>query len=257
LNHSYGALTHLRRIPPLSSLLCHGSNLSRKGASGKPGEVHLPVAAFAGARLDRGILLSRASDGEDLRAHRGALKEALILSDKNERQVALKALEGGALQIKLALEQASDRLCEQRFYRLELRARRKQSGTPWTEKFFSWAYAAISNYGASMGWPFVWLLGVILVFALLYWGAATEFRINLGAPVAWCALIDAFNVSLSRIFPFGAFEEVTKDWIAAREVQHGGLAAISLRILASLQSAFALVLLFLFGLAVRRRFQIS
>jgi len=39
LNHSYGALTHLRRIPPLSYLLCHGSNLSRKGASGKPGEV--------------------------------------------------------------------------------------------------------------------------------------------------------------------------------------------------------------------------
>ena len=39
LHHPYGALTHLSRIPPPSRSLCHGSNLLRRGASGKPGEV--------------------------------------------------------------------------------------------------------------------------------------------------------------------------------------------------------------------------
>ncbi len=34
-----------QRVLPLSSLLCHGANLSRKGAFGKPGEIHSAFTA--------------------------------------------------------------------------------------------------------------------------------------------------------------------------------------------------------------------
>jgi hypothetical protein len=39
-HHPNRALAHLRRISCSLRLVYHGSNLSRKGASGKPGAVH-------------------------------------------------------------------------------------------------------------------------------------------------------------------------------------------------------------------------
>jgi hypothetical protein len=65
------------------------------------------------------------------------------------------------------------------------------------------------------------------------------------------------SFSASRIFPFGAFDDVSADWLQSYETGHGSLAALGVRILASLQSTFALTLVFMVGLAVRRKFQIS
>jgi hypothetical protein len=79
-------------------------------------------------------------------------------------------LEGGALKLKFAMERDSDKLREQRFYRLELRARRKQWGTPWAEKVFSGLYAATANYGGSIGRPFILLLGILAVFGAVFYG---------------------------------------------------------------------------------------
>jgi hypothetical protein len=56
---------------------------------------------------------------------------------------------------------------------------------------------------------------------------------------------------------FGAFDDVSREWLQVYEATHGALAGLWLRILASLQSTFALTLVFMVGLAVRRKFQIS
>ena len=63
--------------------------------------------------------------------------------------------------------------------------------------------------------------------------------------------------SASRVFPFGAYESVSGDWINAFSERSYGLSTFGLRLLATLESLLAIALAFLFGLAVRRRFQIS
>ena len=107
----------------------------------------ISVSALSGVTLNRGVLMTRNSELDDNELHAKALQLALGAS---EREEALRALEGGAQKLKLAMERDSDKLREQGFYRLELRARRKQFGTPWTEKLFSGLYAVAANYGASI-----------------------------------------------------------------------------------------------------------
>lgn len=125
------------------------------------------VSSLSGATINRGVLLTRNSELDDNVLHAQALQLALEAEDRED---ALRALEGGAQKLKLAMERDSDKLREQRFYRLELRSRRKQSGTPWTEKLFSGLYAATANYGASIGRPFLLLFVMVGALATGFYG---------------------------------------------------------------------------------------
>jgi hypothetical protein len=124
----------------------------------------MTVSALSGATQDRGVLLTRNSELDDNELHAKALELALGSED------ALRALEGGAQKLKLAMERDSDKLRAERFHRLELRARRKQSDTPWTEKLFSGLYAVTANYGASIGRPVLLLLVMVCVLAGGFYG---------------------------------------------------------------------------------------
>lgn len=179
-----------------------------------------------------------------------------------DRQNGLAALESGCRVLKQAMAASSNTLREQQFYRYELLARRKQKATPWSEKLFSHLYDWTANYGASIGRPFVAVLTVVVLFACAYWLAKEGFG-HAGAAFAAApngeldpAFRSAIMFSASRVFPFGAFEDVSKEWIAGFGPADS-LRVLLLRIVASLQSSFALALVFVFGLAVRRKFQIN
>ncbi|MFZ4071857.1 MAG: pentapeptide repeat-containing protein, partial [Caulobacterales bacterium] len=240
-------------------------------------------AAFDGARLERGITFDKpkASDVDaafrrqidfvkqfpapDAQPRKRRWFGLLPPAPEPDVQVGLEALEGGCRVLKQAFAGASDSVREQQFYRYEVIARRKQKATPWTEKLFSYLYGWTASYGASIGRPVVAVFAVVALFAVIYWLA----KVGLGPAGAAFAAIpaggpidpsfrDALEFSFSRVFPFGAFEEVSKEWIAAFEPgAEDTLWTLLLRIVASVQSALALALVFVFGLAVRRKFQIN
>jgi hypothetical protein len=221
------------------------------------------VSALSGATLDRGVLLTRNSELDDNKLHAKALQLAL---GADKREDALRALEDGAQKLKLAMERDSDKLREQRFYRLELRARRKQSDAPVMEKLFSGLYALTANYGASIGRPFLLLLVLVFVTAGGFYGL--DFLIHpqdmardpIGA--AW----QAVDLSWSNVFkPFMSVStqnDLSSQNPLAFRLLHGGsgrvyMTGFIVRVVSTLQSVVALVLAFLVALAVRRRFQIS
>jgi len=245
------------------------------------------VSMIAGATLDRDVLLDRTDERAEAKAHRLALG---LACDAEDREDALKALESGALKLKQAMHAASDIAREQRFYRLELRARRKQKGTSGTEKLFSLLYAGASKYGASIGWPFLWLGGVIVGFAAMYLAIEGQLK-----PPESRSVFESLRYSLSRVIPLGTWDESDDplrvklaDAVPAAgqgdaesttfipsdcsfrerlmamdgcrpDLQGASLEAyrLILSALATFQTVIAAALYFLLALAVRRKFQIS
>jgi uncharacterized protein YjbI with pentapeptide repeats len=180
------------------------------------------------------------------------------------RNSRLAELERGCRTLKKAMEYESNKTREQLFYRYELIARRAQGTTPLSEKVFSYLYGWLGNYGASIGRPFIAVTVLTLLFSVAYWGLDIGLAYAAGHAIILnpIASLDpdferALSFSASRIFPFGAFEDISQEWLQAYEKTHGAIAGLWLRILASIQSIIALTLVFMVGLAVRRKFQIS
>jgi len=221
------------------------------------------VSVLSGATVNRGVLLTRNSELVDNELHAQALQLALKAEG---RENALRALEGGAQKFKLAMERDSDKLREQRFYRLELRSRRKQDGTPWTEKLFSGLYAATANYGASIGRPLLLLFVMVGALAGGFYG--WDFIIHpkdiTNDPIG--AVWQALDFSWSNVFkPFMALStqgDLSSQNPLAFRLLHDGSRSVYMtgfivRAVSTFQSIIALALAFLVALAVRRRFQIS
>jgi uncharacterized protein YjbI with pentapeptide repeats len=183
------------------------------------------------------------------------------------------ALEGGCRTLKRAMTQDGDVQREQHFYRYELIARRKRparwlwsghgtkaSISPF-EKLFSFLYGFFAGYGGAIARPLGSIFGSIVTFALIYWfWAALETQSLI--VLADGNLASAFEFSLQNSFrPFGVwwpnFPGDAADW--ANEFKRGaGSAGWNwVRFVASLQSFFTIVMIFLTALSLRRRFQIS
>ncbi len=216
------------------------------------------------------------------KAHREMVTEAKA---KNEdppkaelpsRQSLLDArfaeLELAFRTLKLAMENIRDRDREQTFYRYELICRRRQSTTFWGERLFSQGYGLIANYGGSLFRPIATLAILTVLFGLGYWAWAAALQdraLVLWGPGgvqndAWDALLFSANNVFRPFNAWGAEADQSawlKALLAARTgeegVVHGGGWRLAIRLVATLQSLFAIVLAFLFALAVRRRFQIS
>jgi hypothetical protein len=73
----------------------------------------------------------------------------------------------------------------------------------------------------------------------------------------WDNAVLATEVSASRIFPFGAFGLISNTF--AQEISGNGrpVSAMIFMFLATFQSILTVILTFLIGLAIRRRFQMS
>src|SRR5690606_19079300 len=77
-HHPYGALTHLRRKLTGRLVILHGSNLSRSGASDKPGAVHIVEASIAKRERDRAPARKRSGP-----SHSNAMFLGLVDSLRN------------------------------------------------------------------------------------------------------------------------------------------------------------------------------
>ena len=188
---------------------------------------------------------------------RSALADVMTADGRRQTDARLEALEASFRTLKLAMEDTRARLSESRFFKMELRARRRRrdSEVPAWERFASLAYGVTADYGDSIARPLLFFLGTGLAFAFAYWGLAA---LETETVVDWSRLGDALRYSLSRMTPFGAMQEQDSwAWLDGWQNQ-GSLFSWAglIRITATVQSAFALVLTFLFALAVRRRFQI-
>lgn len=216
------------------------------------------LSAEARATFDAAFEPTAEAAKADIRKSGTAVSRSEIAAHvKTRREARLRELERGLRVLKLAMERSSNKSREQLFYRFELEARRAQKNLPPGEKFFSYLYDWTSDYGASMRLPFFWLFIIALLFTALYTAVSVPLSFTPGSVPDWPALADAANMSAARIFPFGAFDDVSKTWLADFERTHGAGWGLAMRIAASVQSALALALVFVFGLAVRRRFQIS
>lgn len=185
-----------------------------------------------------------------------------------KQQENLRSLENGARVLKLALERARDRLGEQQLYRLELLARQRQKTTSKAFKSLTSAYGLTANYGASMAQP-IGSIGVVSVtLAAVYFGLAL--LAAPGSSASGSMFIDALSFSAQNVFrPFSVWS-VNPDpesfqakllfglehkWIPWPWVSTAW--AFVIRLVATLQSFFSIVMLFLTGLAARRYFQLS
>lgn len=230
------------------------------------------VAALNDAVFTKSVSLPRPSEAEANRQFRKvvlAAVDAAVEEDSRlepetppaqHRTWRLEQIEGGCRTLKNVFGRDRDEIFEQRYHRFQLVARRNQSATPTTEKVLSFLYGVTANYGSSIGRPIICILALVLTFAAVFWCLKVDlvgFRAGLlsllGGRVD-SPILDSFAFSLSRVFPFGAFEDVSKRWIEDFETKKT-VATVWVRVLASVESAVALALVFVFGLAVRRKFQ--
>lgn len=220
------------------------------------------IAALDEAEFEKRLLLDDPDEATAIAEFDTRILPAAIAGGTNPRtgDALVKELEGGCRVVKVAMGKARNELVEQRYYRFQLIARRHQPGTPWPEKAASWLYGAASNYGLSLSRPLAGLGVTFIGFALLYAGlaiAADDCAVVIEAsrqPARW---FNVLSMSASRLFPFGAFDMVSRDWLAALEQVAGPAPVLAARGLATLQSLISVILIFLFGLAIRRRFQVG
>ncbi len=194
-----------------------------------------------------------------------------------------RALEDCYRTLKLFNEDRRDRPEEGRFHRLELIARRRRrrpkytvpellafwrpkEGIPIWERVLSHIYGASSNYGNSVVLPICWLIGGVILFAAIYGAmAALPHHFPTMAEIE-----NALSFSAGRVLPFGPWadpeacsrigqmlETPGRENCPGGAIPYGTWVPFGLRLLASFQSLSAIILVFLSGLAVRRRFQIN
>jgi uncharacterized protein YjbI with pentapeptide repeats len=225
-------------------------------------------AAFPGTKFHQPVLFSPAVLRSDA-SFKKALASAKQISGSATDDQHLAELESAFQTLKAAMANQQARLEEQRFYRFELIARRKQTRTPLFERIFSVLYAATSIYGTSLVLPAVWLVGITIAFAFIYW-AMTRPPADLLASL-WPfplrpmdeSLINALTFSAHNVFqPFSAWAVPSGDssselWAKAFLTTGGPLHDFATRLLATLQSLLSPILLFLSALAIKRRFQIT
>lgn len=215
-----------------------------------------PLRALKDRPDEFGVAVEAFRD-ELVEARRSMVAEVLTPDGKRQTDARLESLEASFRTLKLAMEDTRARLSESRFFKMELRARRRRrdAEVPAWERFASMAYGVTADYGDSIARPLIFFVAMGLVFSLAYWVLAA---LGIGSAVSLDGLGNALRYSLSRMTPFGAMQD-QDSWAWLDGWQNTGSLfswAGLIRITATIQSAFALVLTFLFALAVRRRFQI-
>ncbi|MED5548047.1 MAG: pentapeptide repeat-containing protein [Pseudomonadota bacterium] len=223
-------------------------------------ELH-PDTSFVSARFDVPSLKKRMSN---------------LQGDKREQDLLMGRYERAFRSLKLKAEALRANSVESMFHRLEMVAKREISSTPRFEKIFSLTYDAFSLYGESFVRPALVWLGQVTVLGLVYWTLlAPHWLVSRALGVSLDqsdvgrladALVLSFTNSIRPFYTTGAsFDRMvsmgptvgpTSDYwsfIQQMLVSYPSLA----RWLLFGQNVIGLVLIFLFVMAVRRRFQIS
>ncbi|MBI1194150.1 MAG: hypothetical protein GC205_13410 [Bacteroidetes bacterium] len=178
----------------------------------------------------------------------------------------LAALEGGFRTLKKVADEKGNFLLSQTYYRFEVRTRVKRPEIAFWEKVAATFYGLSSDYGNSIARPFVSLAVILAGFAAIYLALAIE--VNL---INWqdraalqSGFFESLDFSLNNVFqPLSALStdaprEGDASSLAEKLLNNYGLGlGLIVTAISIVQSLTGIVLAFLFGLAVRRRFQIS
>ncbi len=158
--------------------------------------------------------------------------------------------------LKLAMEQVRARDEEGMFYALEMESRRRRDDTPKAVKLFSLLYEVGSDYGRSLVRPLVLLVGVTLLFYLIYAALGSEGGREAypGAPLrlAMEQIVRPFALLTTDYESIAPYSDYTEQ---VRKILDG--APFAARALATVQSLLSLGLIALFILALRRRFRMA
>jgi hypothetical protein len=176
--------------------------------------------------------------------------------DERGEDARYGALAGGLRTLRRAMAAQGDIDREQRFYRYELKARAQRPSEPKAAKIAASIYRRVSDYGASIGRPIIMLMFSLVFFGVIY----SWIGWKLGIQVEGSKLSQAFSLSLNNSFrPFSALsaKDFDEGTLGRLLLTHSDGIKLLLQGIAILQSLTALLLLFLFGLALRRRFRIS
>ena len=220
---------------------------------------------------------------EEFQAWRRSEARAFAEGSVEDRNEYFRALEDCYRTLKLFNEDRRHRVEEGRFHRLELIARRRRrrpkytalqmlafwqekEGIPIWERVLSHIYGGASRYGNSVVLPIVWLICGVLLFAAIY-AAMASFPHH--TPTV-SELENALSFSAGRVLPFGPWadpeacsrigqmlETAGRENCTGGAIHYGTWVPFGLRLLASIQSLTAIILVFLSGLAIRRRFQMN
>ena len=210
------------------------------------------------------------------------------LSDLQVHEDAeLSRMISGVRVVRLASQSRGDKLSEAHLHALELAAYQRLSTTNGASRTFARLYGLLSDYGCSLSKPIAWGGLLFLVSAFLYvllneMSQSTSYLQHVDWPqvfhqlsrrdfsivpeslrhVDFCEIGQAFLYSLSRIIPVGPWQDlVFTDSILSTgkgaSISPSSWQKIVVVIVATLQSLFSAIFIFLFGLAARRKFQVG
>jgi hypothetical protein len=214
-----------------------------------------PVQLFQEAEFRSKVSLSGFSDKlkrESFKAELAAIGSQAV-ADFNKQEHA-QTVESGCRTLRKVAEAAGDVNSEHLWHRSELIARKARGDSAASEKGFSNLYGLLADYGLSIARPFGVLAFSIIVFGLLYgWlgGACWFGRLDLHS------IEEGFGYSLNRTIPIGVFGDESNPWRHHLLGSGGQLLHIAIRAVATAQSLFSAVLIYLGVMAIRRKFRIS
>lgn len=170
------------------------------------------------------------------------------------------ALERGCMALKQAMERNSDFHRAQRYFKYELLARQKRPSISWIAKRMTGLYGFFADYGGSIGRPIVSLICCIIIFGIFF---ALNANCIMDEPLSIGQnFIGGLDSSLTNAFrPFSIWGEAAlrgpPNWLQYYHHSLGKGSWLFIKLLATFQSFFSITMLFLFGLAVKRKFQIK
>jgi hypothetical protein len=215
-----------------------------------------PIQMFNNIRIEGKIYF------EDMRIRDWQKKfELEVISLKPTHPEAVRedlhflATEGGCRVLRALAETEGNVHLEQLWHRNEIIARRKTDDSDFWETLFSALYGFFADYGLSIWRPFAWLFGVMFAMSIVYALWVTGIRVS---PIDWNLYGQALNFSAERMLPLGLFDDIGEfQQKILIEDKIAGWKAIGSRAIATLQSVFSVVLIYLGVMAIRRRFKIS
>jgi hypothetical protein len=116
-------------------------------------------------------------------------------------------------------------------------------------------YGLLADYGLSIARPFAALFITLVFFSTLYaWLGGSAW---VGPSIDWQGLQEGLGYSLNRTLPIAAFADEGSAWRRQLLGHSGEFYGILVRTLATTQTVFSAVLIYLGVMAIRRKFRIT
>ena len=211
-----------------------------------------PIQLFDGGEFEANV-------GFDSRYH-GRWGEAFLDElksqdfDQEKSAILASKLEAASRNLRNLAQARGDASTEHFWHRAEIIARRRTSSVHGLEEIASHAYGWLADYGLSIGRPFIWLLGMIIVLGVVYAYAGGT---------SWAGALDLSSLeqgvgfSLHQSFPVGVFDDPDEKWSDALLGRDFSFAKLGIRILATSQTILSAILIYLGIMAIRRKFKIG